>query len=129
MAFCLSAVCGLSACASLTRDTTEILGIQSEPSGAYVRASTGWDCVTPCEVKVKRRSHFALDIEMPGYKTARVLVNAEIDGAGQAGMAGNILIGGLIGAMVDGSSGAMYSHLENPVVVVLVPDEDSSGLK
>ncbi len=74
---------------------------------------------------MKRRSHFALDIEMPGYKTARVLVNAEIDGAGQAGMAGNILLGGLIGAMVDGSSGAMYSHLDNPIVVVLEQDNDS----
>ncbi len=62
---------------------------------------------------------------MAGYKTARVMVNAEIDDAGQAGMAGNILLGGLIGAVVDGSSGAMYSHLDNPIVVVLEQDNDS----
>ena len=36
-------------------------------------------------------------------------------------MAGNVLLGGLIGAAVDPSSGAMNDLLPNPVEVRLVP--------
>jgi len=123
----LVTVFAISGCASVTRNSTELLGIHSEPSGASVRSSTGWDCITPCEIEVERRSQFALDVELPGYKTARVLVEARIDGGGKAGMAGNILLGGVIGAIIDGSTGAMYSHGENPILVLLEPEGIAGG--
>ena len=34
-------------------------------------------------------------------------------------MAGNVIVGGLIGAIVDGSTGAMNSHYPNPLVIPL----------
>jgi hypothetical protein len=58
---------------------------------------------------------------MPGYLPERVILRAEIDGKGQAGLGGNILVGGLLGAAIDGASGAMYSHGENPLVIELRP--------
>ena len=52
-------------------------------------------------------------------------VEGRPDGAGTAGMAGNLVVGGIIGMGVDAATGAMNSHVPNPLVVTLVElDED-----
>lgn len=119
---CIAALPLCAACATVTRGSSEPFGIMSVPGGALVRASTGWTCVTPCEVEIARRSAFALDIEKPGYRTARVMVRAAHDEAGRRGLVGNIVFGGLIGAAIDSGSGAAFSHPVNPLVIKLVPD-------
>ena len=106
-------------CASVTRNSHESFEILSDPSGATVRSSTGWTCITPCKIEIKRRTAFALDIEKEGYQAIRMMVRAEIDSAGRTGLAGNIIFGGLIGAAIDSGSGAMYSHPVNPLVIQL----------
>ena len=45
----------------------------------------------------------------------------EVAGTGPAGFAGNILLGGLIGAGVDAYNGAAMDHKPNPVIVTLQP--------
>ncbi len=109
----------VASCATITRGSHETFQIESEPGGATVRSSTGWSCVTPCSIEVKRKSAFALDFEKIGYQPARVMVRAELDSAGRGGLAGNIVFGGLIGAAIDSGSGSMYSHPMNPLVVTL----------
>lgn len=42
-------------------------------------------------------------------------------GAGGAGMAGNVILGGLIAAAVDANSGATQDLVPNPLVVHLTP--------
>ena len=37
-------------------------------------------------------------------------------------MAGNVLLGGVIGAGIDASTGAMHSHKPNPLRVTLNPE-------
>ena len=108
-----------ASCASVTRNSHENFEILSVPSGATVRSSTGWTCITPCNIKIKRRSAFALDIEKEGYQITRIMARAEIDSAGRTGLAGNIILGGLIGAAIDSGSGAMYSQPVNPFVIHL----------
>lgn len=104
-------------CATITRGTNEAFGIQTTPPGAKARLSSGLSCETPCSLKVKRRSDFVVTITKSGYET----VNASVDGGGAAGMAGNVILGGLIGAGVDAGTGAMHSHKPNPLVVTLTP--------
>ncbi|MEM7099013.1 MAG: PEGA domain-containing protein [Pseudomonadota bacterium] len=111
----------LSGCATITRGTNEAFVIETKPAGAEVSSSTGWSCVTPCSVKVKRRGDFVLTIEKQGFETLTTNVTSSVDGAGAAGMAGNVLVGGIIGAGVDAGTGAMHSHKPNPLVVELVP--------
>jgi hypothetical protein len=77
--------------------------------------------LTPCSQKVKRRSDFVLTITKPGFETVTATITSSIDGAGAAGMAGNVILGGIIGAGVDAGTGAMHSHKPNPLVVELVP--------
>lgn len=120
----VAAVMGCSACTTVTRGSNESYGIHTNPPGAIVTSSSGFTCKTPCSVKVKRRSDFVLTIEREGYETVTASVTSSIDGAGGAGMAGNVLLGGFVGAAVDAGTGAMHSHKPNPLVVNLARLED-----
>ena len=60
---------------------------------------------------------------MSGYKTKTASVRSQIAGAGGAGMAGNILVGGIIGIGVDATSGAMNDLTPNPLLIVLQPND------
>ncbi|MEM7077653.1 MAG: PEGA domain-containing protein [Pseudomonadota bacterium] len=110
-----------SGCATITRGTNEVYVIESTPAGAEVQSSTGWTCTTPCSVKVKRKGEFSVTISKEGYVSVTTNVSSSVDGGGAAGMAGNVILGGLIGAGVDAGSGAMHSHKPNPLMVELVP--------
>ena len=120
----------LSACATITRGTTEAFVVETTPSGAKVTTSLGLMCEpTPCAIpKVSREAEFSVTIEKEGYKTGTYNVTHEMSGAGGAGMAGNVILGGGIGAIVDANSGATQQLVPNPLVVQLEPlDEDDAA--
>jgi hypothetical protein len=110
----------LAACATVTRGSKDTWTVQTEPSGAAVRTSNGHACdQTPCSFKMPRKSEFTVDITKPGYKPWQGTVTNKVSGGGGAGMAGNVLVGGVIGAGVDIASGAMLDLVPNPLVVKL----------
>ena len=111
----------VSGCASITRGTSEAFVIESEPTGAQASLSNGMSCTTPCSLKIKRKSEFVVTLTKPGYQTAEANVTNQVAGGGAAGMAGNVLLGGLLGAAIDAGSGAMLELVPNPLVVTLVP--------
>ena len=108
-------------CATITRGSTEAFVIETKPIGAEAKLSNGLYCTTPCSLKVKRRGDFVVTLTKEGYETATAAVTSSVDSGGAAGMAGNVLLGGVIGAGVDAGTGAMHSHKPNPLVVELVP--------
>lgn len=111
----------VSGCATVTRGTKDTLVIESEPAGADVRLSNGMTGKTPTSFKLPRKHPLVVNIEKEGYEPISVNVNSQVSGAGAAGMAGNVLVGGLVGAVVDPLSGAMKDLRPNPVKVTLVP--------
>jgi len=117
----LTVILFASGCATITRGTTEAFVIESEPPGAEVRLSTGETCETPCTLEKKRKHNFTIDLEKEGYEPVSVSVVSQVAGAGAAGMAGNVVFGGLIGAGVDAGTGATKELKPNPVEVTLVP--------
>lgn len=113
----------LAACATVTRGTEDAWMIHSDPSGARVETTNGHQCkATPCAIKMKRRSEFTATLSKPGYKPASVQVTHRTSGAGAAGVAGNVIVGGLIGIGVDMYSGASQDLTPNPVTVRLEAD-------
>jgi len=118
---CVLLATALTGCATITRGTKEVLVVESEPTGADVRLSTGLTGKTPASFKVGRRGGFVVTIEKEGYETVQVQVESQIAGAGAAGMAGNVILGGLIGAAIDAGSGSMLELKPNPITVRLVP--------
>lgn len=120
-ALCLG-LSGLGACATITRGTTQEVVVESTPPGAAVRTTTGFTCeATPCTFKMPRKEGFDVTVSKDGYKPATVTVESKMSGGGAAGMAGNVIAGGIIGMGVDATSGAMMDLVPNPVAVTLEP--------
>lgn len=111
----------LTGCATVTRGSTEAWVVESEPLNALVTLSTGETCTTPCALQRKRKEPFSVTIEKEGYETVRTQIISQVAGAGAAGMAGNLILGGVIGAAVDAGTGATKELKPNPLQVKLVP--------
>jgi hypothetical protein len=120
LAAALAGAYALSGCATITRGTTESLSIQSEPSGAHVELSSGQTGITPCSFELKRKNDLKVFLHKDGFEDVTADVDSKVAGAGATGMAGNVLIGGIIGVGVDAASGATKSLRPNPVHVHLV---------
>ena len=68
-----------------------------------------------------RKDPFQVTNDAAGYQQVVTQVISSVKGAGAAGMAGNILFGGLIGVGVDAATGATKDLIPNPLIVKLVP--------
>lgn len=113
----------LAACATITRGTTQAFTVETDPGGATVATSNGLHCPsTPCTfARVPREAEFVVTITKEGYQTSTHNVTHQTAGGGAAGMAGNVLVGGIIGAAIDGNSGATQDLVPNPLRVTLQP--------
>ncbi len=129
----------MSACTSVVRGTKQKYPITSQPSaasvvikqvfatgekaGKEVRPGTQQVCTTPCFLKIKRGRNITVTVSKAGYKTQQVLVESKVTGSGVGTMtAGNFLLGGGIGAIVDASNGSTRSLYPDHVDAILVPD-------
>lgn len=119
----LAATClALSACASITRGTQETVKVYVSPADALIASNIGLSCNTsPCSLKVSRKTEFALTVSKEGYEKQTILVTTGVAPGGVAGMAGNVVFGGVIGVGIDAATGATLGHKPNPVLVELVP--------
>jgi len=113
----------VAGCATITRGSTEAFVIETTPGGATARTSLGTMCEpTPCVIpNVSREAEFTVTIEREGYETATFNITHETARDGAMGMAGNVLVGGVIGAAIDANSGATQELVPNPLVVTLEP--------
>ncbi len=105
-----------SGCATVSRGTTEVLTVNSAPDGATVSMSNGERCLTPCTVEIKRKFPVAVEVCKAGYAPVLAHVFSQIS---SDGMVANLLLGGVIGASIDASTGAMRDLRPNPLVVTL----------
>lgn len=111
-------------CATITRGTSEAWTVDSRPPGAQVKLSTGQECETPCTLQLKRKDSFTVTIHKEGYRKVQTQVVSQVAGAGAAGMAGNVLVGGIIGVGVDAATGATKELKPNPLVIELEPERE-----
>jgi hypothetical protein len=112
----------VSACGTVTRGSNEDVTFNSDPPGAKVQTSTGLVCqATPCTFPISRKQEFIATFDLPGHHSQQIAVKTEVSGGGAAGMAGNILIGGVVGVVVDASTGATLDHSPNPVFATMEP--------
>ncbi len=95
--------------------------VESNPPGAAIKTSNGFKCAaTPCTFKMQRKEGFSVTAELEGYLPARETVTSNLAGGGAAGMAGNVLVGGIIGIGVDAMSGATQELSPNPLIIDLI---------
>ena len=112
---CLGLATG--ACATITNGTTQAINVESDPAGAdcsLMRGGAQLGAVTtPATLTVKRATQtIHVRCRKDGYEEALVVMNSRFETAS----AGNVLMGGLIGVMVDASTGANSKY--DPYVLV-----------
>lgn len=106
---------GLGGCATVMNGTSTPYRIDSEPAYAAVDLTGGQKCGTPCLVDLKRKNDLRADITLEGYKPVYVLIQSKLGGS----TFGNVILGGGIGAVVDGTNGASNRLYPRPLKVRL----------
>ena len=116
----------VSGCATITRGSKDFFEIDSAPVGVSVAQSNGLNCVTPCAIELPRKYPFTATFSLEGFKPLTAEVVPKQATAGTAGMAGNIIFGGLIGVVADSTTGEMKDLYPNPLIVKLAPVDSST---
>ena len=119
-AYAAIAALSLSGCATITSGTNDVLEVNTVPQGAQIQLSNGMSCTsTPCTFKLPRRSDIGVTASKRGCRTATASVTHKTSQAGAAGVAGNVLVGGVIGLGVDAATGASQELVPNPLTLNL----------
>lgn len=96
-----------SGCATLVSGSGQSVQIDSTPSNAIVKINNFQRGQTPVRVELDRAQKVAsVEIELPGFEPEKIELQRSVNGR----IWGNILIGGIIGVVIDASTGAMYTH-------------------
>lgn len=107
----------LSGCATILNDSTQPVAFSSDPQGAVVKVDGVAMGRTPTTIPVPRKGwDKQLQFELDGYKTAQMTLKNTLSGAA----AGNLILGGLVGGVVDGISGRGGGY-QGSVHIVLEP--------
>ena len=115
----------LTNCAAIVHGNKQLVDISSQPAGAKVYIDNHVYGSTPTSVKLKRigrfpgessyKKQYQVKIELEGYYPYEMKINRTVDGW----FFGNILIGGLIGIIVDAASGSMFRLTPDQVVATM----------
>ncbi len=113
----------LGGCATVTRGTSEMVEVTSDPAGAVVTTSIDKTCkATPCSIEAPRKTEFTVTISKPGYVSQTLEVKSKLSAKGGIGMAANMALpGGTLGLVTDVVTGAGLDHEPNPVSIKLQP--------
>ena len=94
----------VAACATIMHGTSQQVGINSQPSGATVAVDSQTLGVTPVAAKLSRKRTHRVTVTMTGYEPFAMVTTRKTSGW----VWGNIVFGGLIGLIVDASTGGLY---------------------
>lgn len=118
----------LTGCASVTRGINDTVEIYYDPPQAKVSTNLGHVCTSsPCSLDVPRKKAFTVSAELEGYAPQAVQVESKLAPGGVAGMAGNVLVGGVIGVGIDAATGATLEHFPNPVLIEMIPTDPENA--
>ena len=124
----LASIFVITGCATVTRGSKQKFRVETTPPGARVDLTNGQSCAaTPCDFKLKRKSEFTVNISKLGCEPASVFVSHELSGKGAVGMAGNVVVGGVVGVGIDAVTGATQDLHPNPVQVALVCEPSATN--
>jgi hypothetical protein len=111
---CLSA---LSGCGTIVNGTTEKIQLSSAPDGAQATIDGTQTVTTPTTVELSRDDEHTIIFHKDGYQDDTEKLTSSASGW----IWGNILVGGVVGAVVDAESGAGKKLSSDAVSFSLVP--------
>ncbi len=93
-----------TSCGTIINSTTQSVSINSNPSGATISINGQNRGTTPAVIELKRKDAHVVRIELQGYNPYELALTRSVSGW----VWGNIVFGGLIGLVIDASTGGMY---------------------
>ncbi len=114
----LISICFLSSCASILSGTKQKVDVNTIPSGARVFVN-GKDqqVITPATIKVPRKKEVTYSFQKQGYEDGKVTEHGSFNPV----VIGNIIFGGIPGALIDLGTGAWYKYSNNNVFYEFKP--------
>ncbi|MGZ9675544.1 PEGA domain-containing protein [Flavobacterium sp. GNP001] len=94
-----------SSCATIVSGSKQNVKFESNPSQATILIDEVEVGKTPFEMKLSRKSEHEVLIKLDGYKNYQTTLTKKFN----AWYLGNILIGGLVGLIIDPVTGAIYN--------------------
>ena len=94
-----------SSCATIVSGSKQNVKFSSNPSTATIFIDEVEVGKTPFEIKLARKSEHSVMLKLDGYQTYETKLTKKFNGW----YIGNILIGGIIGLIIDPITGAMYN--------------------
>jgi len=108
----------MTGCATIIDGSTQDVGIGSDPQGAKIYIDDQYEGKTPSTVTLQRADVPILKLEKEGYETFESKMDSSMNG----NIWWNLLLGGVIGAVVDHGSGASLKYPDD-VTIPLQPIE------
>ena len=104
-----------TSCATLIHGSKQQVAIICDPKRAKVSVDGLEDGHTPYLARLSRSDKHFLMIELEGYKPYSIMLKRKLD----AWIFGNILLGGIVGIVIDAATGSMYKLSPNDVITQL----------
>jgi uncharacterized protein DUF3108 len=118
----------LAGCATVVEGTSQSIAVNTEPLGAACRFSQGGQMIgsitnTPGSLVI-RKKYEGIDVtcEKPGYQNATAHLRADF----AAATVGNVLVGGIVGVILDASTAAAVKY-DSSVRLVMVAADPSEA--
>src|SRR5215470_5998701 len=92
----------VSGCATVVNGTTQKIGVSSTPIGADVLVDNQQHVITPATVSLARDQSHSFVFKKEGYQDDSFVITSGTSGW----VWGNVLLGGIVGGVVDFASGA-----------------------
>lgn len=105
-----------TSCATIVSGSKQLVKFDSSPSAATIYIDQSEVGKTPFETKLRRDTEHKVAIKLEGYKTFEIDLKRKTNGW----VWGNIVFGGIVGLVVDLSTGAIYR---------LTPEDVRAGLE
>lgn len=107
----------LSGCATIVNGTTQKIGVGSTPTGADVMIDNQQHIITPATIPLARDQSHSFVFKKEGYQDDSFVITSSTSGW----IWGNVLLGGLVGGVVDFASGGARKLSQDSVHVTLAP--------
>ncbi len=106
-----------SACATIIHGRSQDVTFASQPPGATVRIDGAVKGVTPTSITLRRNKHYVVTFEKDGYEPEERVLKSKVS----PWVLGNVIVGGLVGLVIDLSAGGAWKLSEDEVNVGLHP--------
>ena len=116
---CILTILMNTGCATLIDGTTQDIAFTTEPSGANITID-GKTLQTPTSFELQRKKKYIAEITMPGYHPVQIQLEHQLNGWAL----GNILLGGIVGGIIDYKTGSINNINPSEVHFVMTPTSE-----